>query len=156
MQQVKSEVGAQIAAKYGYVCAFEHGPGEAHRTVGCGVDHAHVHLVPVEACLKTAAAPFMPNDASWSAAGWKRCRAAFEAGQDYLYLEQPLGNGLISVHREFGSQVFRKAIAAHLGVPEQFSWREHPQSDVIARTVRQLAGALTLSSAHPYGVPASR
>lgn len=143
---VKSEMAAQIESQYGSLCAFEHGPGEVQRAVGCGVDHAHLHLVPIDFSLLEAARPFLPADATWSAASLNDCRHEYLKGLDYLYFEQPLGSGYISVHRSFGSQVFRKAISMKLGVPEQYSWREHPQLELTSRTIRGLAGGLSLRS----------
>ena len=54
----KREVCARLTALYGEICAFEHGPYAPSRQVGCGVDHAHVHLVPVAFDLITAAGRF--------------------------------------------------------------------------------------------------
>lgn len=141
MDQVKTDVIGTLGRKYGELCAFEHGPCAANRKVGCGVDHAHLHIVPLDFDLVSAARPFMPPEAEWLDATWESCRAAFEKGQDYLYVEQPLGIGRISVHLSFGSQILRKAVAARLGVSEQFSWREYPQIEVVARTIRALGGS---------------
>jgi diadenosine tetraphosphate (Ap4A) HIT family hydrolase len=144
MELIKHEIASSVERQYGSVCVFEHGPSAANHNVGCSVDHAHLHIVPIGFDLAAAAAPFMPPDASWSNATWKSCRAAFEEGQDYLYLEQPIGNGRITVHDDFGSQVFRRAIASRLGVPEQFSWREYPAIETVARTVQHF-GVILLS-----------
>jgi diadenosine tetraphosphate (Ap4A) HIT family hydrolase len=157
MEQLKAKVGAHLRERFGSVCAFEHGPGETNRKVGCGVDHAHLHMVPIALGLKTAVSPFLPSGASWATSGWDSCREAYEAGLDYLYLEQPLGSGSISVHREFGSQVFRRAIAAHCGVPEQFNWREYPRTEVVAATIQHLERAMTSGGAgHPAELVANR
>lgn len=140
MQRLKAEVCAVLSSQYGELCAFEHGPSIAARSVGCGVDHAHLHIVPVDFDLVEAAAPFLPAEAMWLPAAAESCRAAFEKGRDYLYVEQPIdGEGRIATHANFGSQVFRKAIASVLGMPEQFSWREYPQVQIVARTIRTLS-----------------
>ena len=139
MNSLKADVCARLGFLYGELCAFEHGPSVAARSVGCGVDHAHLHIVPLRVDLVSAAAPFLPEGISWLPVDSGSCRVAFEKGHDYLYVEQPIGSsGLIATHPNFGSQVFRKAIASSLGIPEHFSWREHPQIQIVERTIRTL------------------
>jgi ATP adenylyltransferase len=132
---LRATITTYISSKYGSACIFEHGPGQAHRQVGCGVDHAHLHILPLPFGLLSAAAKFLPAGISWADADHDSCRSAWEQGLDYLYVEQPVGVGRIAVHAKFGSQIFRKAIAARLGVLDQFNWREHPRLDVIDRTI---------------------
>src|ERR1700674_1783452 len=48
MQELKSRIRETLQRAYGNVCAFEHGPSRAKTSLGCGVDHAHLHLVPAE------------------------------------------------------------------------------------------------------------
>src|SRR5436309_13178572 len=48
-QEVKARVASALGAHCGStICAFEHGPSQAGCSLGCGVDHAHLHLVPIE------------------------------------------------------------------------------------------------------------
>jgi ATP adenylyltransferase len=141
MEDMKAKVSAYVGNEYGKVCAFEHGPASTSRKVGCSVDHAHLHIVPFGSDIATAARPFMPHDAMWNKASWRECREAYRTGKDYLYFEQPLGSGWISVHQNFGSQIFRKAIAAQIGRLDEFNWREHPQFDTVAKTIDALAHA---------------
>jgi hypothetical protein len=122
---------------YGPVAAFEHGPAGEQRTVGCGVDHAHLHLVPVDFDLSVAVAPYLPPcTMAWSEASLTDCRTAVQEGDDYLYLEQPIGWARIVRHRNLGSQLFRRAIAARLGVPGEFNWRSNPQIENVEKTIR--------------------
>ncbi len=123
-----------IADIYGDAVVFEHGPSRDKRAVGCGVDHAHLHIVPIAFDLAKAAAPFLPCGARWKAADAESCRKAHDAGIDYLYIEQHPGHGKIISDRAIGSQVFRRTIAREIGCSEQYSWREHPQLDKVAAT----------------------
>jgi diadenosine tetraphosphate (Ap4A) HIT family hydrolase len=113
--------------RYGDVYVFEHGPSRPNHAVGCSVDHAHLHFAPLGFDIVHAMNPFLPEGTSWSRAGLPECQAAFGRHCDYLYVEQPTGVGWIANHNGFGSQLFRHAIAAHLGTPELFNWRENPQ-----------------------------
>ena len=138
MEEMKAKVSAHVRQEYGETCVFEHGPATASRSVGCSVDHAHLHIVPLTFDIGQAARPFLPKDAEWVNASWIQCQQAHQAGKDYLYFEQPVGYGNISTHNEFGSQVFRKAIAAQIGRPDDFNWREHPELETIAKTINVL------------------
>jgi ATP adenylyltransferase len=144
LEQAKTTVAATLRQRYGEICAFEHGPHALNRQVGCGVDHAHLHLVPLQFDLRSAAEPFTPSEVHWVSGTLESCRAIFDKGQDYLYIEQPLGHGRIAAHTQLGSQTLRKAIAAHLGVSEQFSWRDYPHVEVVSRTVRALSGSVSV------------
>ena len=145
MEYMKRTITARLSLKYGAVCAFEHGPSALDHKVGCSVDHAHLHMVPLNFDLTRAATRFMPPDAEWVEATWEDCRAAFEKREDYLYLEQPVGVGRIALHSNFGSQIFRKAIASRLGVPGEFSWRDYPQVEVIQETIRAISSSAELA-----------
>jgi hypothetical protein len=39
------------------------------------------------------------------------------------------------VAEEFGSQILRRAIASHIGRPEEFNWRTHPHELNIDKTI---------------------
>jgi diadenosine tetraphosphate (Ap4A) HIT family hydrolase len=135
MQEMKHIISSILQRTYGQICAFEHGPSAANLSVGCGVDHAHLHIVPLAFDLASVATSFLPENLHWSEAGLKECRAAFGRGEDYLYLEQPIAAGRIATHQEFEGQLFRRAIAERIGVPNQFNWRDYPQLPKVSATI---------------------
>jgi ATP adenylyltransferase len=130
-EQVKQLLVERLQNEYGSVCAFEHGPSTPSRKIGCSVDHAHLHLVPLSFDLANAASPFLPLGTEWKEATWENCHSACAGNQDYLYLEQPLGKGRISTHGHFDSQIFREGIASYLRKLSEYSWREYPQLDLL-------------------------
>lgn len=138
MNEFKEFVCSVLGQCYGTVAAFEHGPSAASRTVGCGVDHAHLHLVPFPFDLAAEVAPFLPSGVNWVSAGVEKCQEAFGQGEDYLYLEQPIGSGRIVTHDKFGSQLFRRAIAARIGVSDQYNWRENEQLPTVMATIQRV------------------
>jgi ATP adenylyltransferase len=140
MHEMKNFLCSILEQYYGKICAFEHGPSRAKLNVGCGVDHAHLHIVPVAFDLASAVTSFLPKGTFWSEAGLKECRASFGRGEDYLYLEQPIGAGRIVTHHAFGSQLFRRAIAARIGALNQFNWREYPQLTKVSATIDKVRG----------------
>jgi ATP adenylyltransferase len=156
MENFKGAVARRLRRIYGAVSVFEHGPGDDQRKVGCGVDHAHLHMVPIDFDLLTAVTPFLPSDSRLEDASFADCQLAAHAGDDYLYLEQPLGKGQIVRHQGLGSQLFRRAIAARLGAPSEFNWRTHPQIENVDATIRAFAdegrSGTPLLDVHEYAV----
>jgi len=138
LQEMKIMICSVLRKNYGEICLFEHGPSKPNGNVGCSVDHAHVHIVPISFDLSAAALPFLPQDASISCAGYQDCQDAFKRCEDYLYLEQPIGTGSIIKHPDIGSQIFRRAIAAVIGKPDQFNWRENLQIPTVSATIDKL------------------
>jgi diadenosine tetraphosphate (Ap4A) HIT family hydrolase len=136
--RLKAATSEIIRQVYGTVCAFEHGPSKPGCSVGCGVDHAHMHLVPLEFDLAAAVALHLPEKSRWSEGNLADCRTAFLEGADYLYLEQPLGAGRMIKGDRLGSQLFRRAIADRLAIPEQYNWRTHSQLSTIEKTIQAL------------------
>lgn len=137
---LKVRFGNQLQAVYGYATAFEHGPSTERRAVGCGVDHAHLHLVPAAFDVVAASTQFMPEATCWEPGNFDTCKQAFEAGLDYLYVEQPIGSGRIAVNQAFESQVIRRGIASRLDRLNQYNWRDYPQMENVERTVVRFTG----------------
>ena len=135
LNEVKEILAQVLETQYGPVCAFEHGPSRNNCAVGCGVDHAHLHLVPCNFDLASAVEPYLPAGATWRSAQLSDCQAAHRADQDYLYYEQPNRVGYISTHQNFGSQTFRRAFANAHAVPGQFNWQEHDQLPNVLATI---------------------
>lgn len=134
-QQVKGVAASFIQGVYGSVSVFEHGPHRRRQSVGCGIDHAHLHILPGGFDLLSAVGRFVPENTRWLTADLSECRAAYSGSKDYLYFEQEIGKGHIAVHDNFGSQLFRRGIARELGVPDEYDWKEFPHLDNIERTI---------------------
>lgn len=141
MDELKYETIDRLTPLYDDVCCFEHGPSSANHRVGCGVDHAHLHVVPMEFDLVKAASLFLPVGTEWERASWESCQRAFESQKDYLYVEQPIGIGRIAVHDNFGSQTFRKAISNQIGLKKEYNWHEYPREEVINQTIKSLTNS---------------
>lgn len=140
LKGLKAVIAASLAQQYGEICAFEHGAHAPNRQVGCGVDHAHLHLVPVPTRidLTKAAEEFLPIEVRWLPARFEACQSAFSKGEDYLYVEQPLGAGRIATGAALGGQIFRKAIATQFGVSGEFNWRQYPYLHNVRQTIRKM------------------
>jgi len=129
------------------VVAFEHGPSAAKHGTGCGVDHAHLHLVPTDCDVLRHALPLVPGSTRWSFCGedngWAARTQAYKDGQDYLYLRPDGEEGIVGVCGDFGSQIFRRAISIYLGKEGEFNWRAYPRIEIVLKTIERLGPALT-------------
>lgn len=134
-EKLQSEVKRLLRSKFAEpLVVFEHGPSATKHGTGCGVDHAHRHIVPISCDLQALSASLLPMGAEWVPAGQEACVAAYHSGLDYLFLKQEGKQSVLSVSADFGSQVFRKAIAIYLGKPDEFNWREYPRHETAFRT----------------------
>lgn len=132
-----------IESNYGPVSVFEHGPASRGSTVGCGVDYAHLHLVPTLCDLHTGAREIAPNvqwDELRSIEEIRRCATLTDG---YWFLQQAYASSQCYVGRcTYGkptSQLFRKVIAKHLGCPSAYDWKSGSGEAMIAATVANLA-----------------
>lgn len=138
MIELKETICDVLDKNFGPVVLFEHGPSKVACQIGCGVDHAHLHIVPCDFDLAEVAKPFLPSQVEWSKATHQDCKKAFQKGKDYLYIEQHIGQGRIITDQKFESQIFRKAIATQMGMPEMYNWREQQHLNNIKSTIEKL------------------
>jgi ATP adenylyltransferase len=135
------ELKARHVLKTSYqkpIVAFEHGPSAAKHGTGCGVDHAHLHLVPTDCDLFSYVRPFVSPSLEWKICTRECLAAAYSAGMDYLFLQHEGEAPLMATAQDFGSQVFRKALSSFLGMENQFSWREYPRYAIVKQTILTL------------------
>jgi ATP adenylyltransferase len=145
MNDLKETMCEIVKEEFGPVVLFEHGPTKASCQIGCGVDHAHLHIVPCAFDLVDAAKPFLSDKVKWKKANPQDCKKAFQEGKDYLYIEQPIGQGRITTNQEFKSQIFRKAIASEMGMLEVYNWREEQHLNNIKYTIEKLQKSINES-----------
>lgn len=151
LREFKARVAATIERSYGTVAAFEHGPASMSQAVGCGVDYAHLHVLPAPCDLVEAASEAFEERLSWrEVASLEATRELFCQGLPYLYVEQPIGRARITTHPRFSSQLIRKGVAQRLGVPRQYNWREYPMLENVRRTIARLqVGSVNTRSRTP-------
>jgi ATP adenylyltransferase len=137
------EIIPRIESFYGPVAVFEHGPASTNNLVGCGVDYAHLHLVPTRCDLLAGARKIAPNvrwDQIGSFADIQNCASSTSG---YWFLKQNYRSDICFLGRcEFGnptSQLFRRVIAEHLGCPLEFDWKSASGESMIASTVENLS-----------------
>jgi|GEM_PF-519882 len=144
-----------IRSIYGSAAAFEHGPVSFKQPVGCGVDHAHIHVVPTSVPLIQNARKWVESEFVWSrVSGIEAVSAANDRGNSYLYVDQDDYAPMLYDGGGIPSQLFRKTIADSIGIAEQYNWREHAHEEVIAKTIVRLEREfhrLSLEGLNRYG-----
>lgn len=120
------------------VFVFEHGPAIPMERIGCGVDHLHIHVVPLKFDL-------YKNAQKASALSWKKVESivdtkkCFEHETSYLFIETPKGERYISCNNEIPSQFFRRLIADELNISDKFDWKLNYGSENLEKTITQLS-----------------
>lgn len=113
---------------------FEHGPSIVATAVGCGVDYAHRHFVPITFDLWEKASEMIPGNwvqALNSEALLSRCAGAKQA---YLHICQH-GTDWLNVGESFGSQSLRKVIAAQTNQHNLWDWKTNYFTERISATM---------------------
>ncbi len=116
---------------------FEHGPFAKGSPVGCGVDHAHLHvLVDAPFSFEQFAALAVENArADWRRSSVREAYKSISAGCSYL-VGGSLNEAVLAEDVEtVGSQFFRRVIAQLVGKPDQWNYKLHAHLENVQRTV---------------------
>jgi ATP adenylyltransferase len=135
LEELKSETTLLLESTYETgVVEFEHGPNRPNLRVGCSVDHAHLHAVPVAENLLDSAITMFPD------IQWQRTNgtAMFGdvGGRSYLYFSDQSRNEYLSTSNQLPSQMFRQVIAELIGRPNEWNWRAFPCIDQATETAQ--------------------
>lgn len=136
------EVATLLNEHYGPIALFEHGPATTQTEVGCGVDYAHVHLVPFRENLLKLTAEMFPLLDWRNTNGFSDCAKLHAAGKSYWYVNQPeyLEQPQIGTCENITpSQMFRKVIAKSLGRYGEYDWKSSPSVDLMKKTCQRLS-----------------
>jgi len=124
---------------FGPVSFFEHGAVRECEPVGCGVDHAHLHMVSIKFDLLAAAKASGETHLHWRPVSGIQVAKAYVAEQmHYVFVQSLSGNARIGSSTAIESQFIRKVIAAQVGLPGCWDWKEHPFECNVSETVQRL------------------
>lgn len=127
-----------IENEYGDYIIFEHGPIKEKSTVGCGVDYAHIHIVPINLTMDQIS-EFSDQNFKWKKVeGIRSTNSFFNAQQAYLYFQDNYRNSYIGTNATIPSQFFRQIIANRFNKPEMFDWKSYYFLDNISKTYNRL------------------
>ena len=118
------------------VVQFEHGAACTGIPIGCGVDHAHVHLVPFDGDVVTEARTQLP-EIEWNAAG-SLGSVQGSPSLSYIYVEDANGLAVLAERKELPSQLLRRCIASLVGRSNEWNWRDRHQERNVSATIQLL------------------
>lgn len=132
LKSIVATLAGVVRAKESEVYLFEHG-GHAGSTIACGVDQAHLHLVPLSFDLVAKA--LEASDVQWTTLHGGEIPWGSNDPSEYLSVCRAgdawhLGRPCFPT-----SQWFRKLIAAELGIPERWDYRQYPHHPIMASTL---------------------
>jgi diadenosine tetraphosphate (Ap4A) HIT family hydrolase len=137
--QFKKAVVGKIEAKFGTTLCWEHGVGLG-RTGGCGVTHAHMHVLPlyeegiyqIHNKLRISVSPKILIE------GFQAINTVIHRTDTYLYWELTKQRQFfVSIGEHIPSQLIRRMAADIQGVPE-WNWRELYSWDLFNSTLESL------------------
>jgi ATP adenylyltransferase len=128
---------------------FEHGPSAAGSIVGCGVDHAHLHiLIDAPFCFDEftlAAIHSAPIDWHWTSG--TKAYASISAAGSYLVAGSVDKAVFAADVESAGSQFFRRVIARLVGKPNQWNYKTHAHLENVRRTLSAFSNQRALKEA---------
>jgi ATP adenylyltransferase len=137
LDEFQSRVAERLRSFGSQLFVFEHGNRMAGSPLGCGVDQAHLHLVPLPFDLMQAAVDHPDGNVKWSmpieAVSF---RAAVSADAEYIGIMDPSsGTAVHGRVRQPTSQWVRRVIAQGLGYAEEWDYKNHPNVPNLLGTV---------------------
>jgi len=124
---------------YGEPTLFEHGPAHAGTPVGCGIDHQHIHVVPLSFPLRSAVADLFPSIEWGKLSSYEGTRSLYNSHLPYGLVQEPDQEIFYCDPPRGVRQFLRRAIAHALGVPEQFDYSAYTHVSNTIQTLEDLA-----------------
>lgn len=136
-EQLLREVRQHICLRGDEIIWFEHGPRVAGTLTGCGLDHAHIHILIRP---RFSFEDFAEMTRSLSNLAWMGCKSEgahqkVSVGRSYLIA----GSGDTAIVAQdveaTGSQFFRRVIGALVDAGDSWDYQQYPHADHIAETI---------------------
>lgn len=127
------------------IVAWENGAASLGQAIGCGVDQAHMHIVPITVHLRKGAEQLLGRPLIWDRIHTlSNLRNTYQSGRTYLFVQEANGERYISLNPNIPSQMLRRVIAEHIGQPNQFDWRHYSGTDAIRDTLSRFSSSLSI------------
>lgn len=121
------------------VVRFEHGPKVTRSKVGCGVDYAHLHILPVNFDLVDGLKSRLEVHYDWIEMASFDSLSTIPPNTDYLYYRNRANQHFITYQHDIPSQLFRRVVAHELSAPESFDWKSFPQIATVEETIKSFS-----------------
>ena len=139
LNSLMPEIRKRVEQAYGPTVVFEHGPLTAGTEFGCGIDHAHFHVVPFNDHI----IPLIERELT--CIKWRQLEQFEDILQErksYLFVvDIDAENGIISNPGCIQSQFMRRILAKYMGVMEYFDYHQYSFEENASATCRSLRGA---------------
>jgi diadenosine tetraphosphate (Ap4A) HIT family hydrolase len=136
LDDVLRNIFEDVERAYGPTAAFEHGPVKAAQPPGCGVDHAHVHVVPCGADLRIEIEATLGRAMEWESLD-SLSMVRSERELPYVSIRNATGRSYVCFDPDIPSQLGRKALG-RLHQEPVHDWRQDPHAGTVARTAARL------------------
>ena len=139
LSSLRRRLAARLTKFPGDIFEFEHG-GTVGSSIACGVDQAHLHILPLEFDLFDLA--MRKSDVAWTRldrdnSPWKNASRS-----EYLAVVASDGRSAIGFPNTPTSQWFRKLIAVQLGAADQWDYNRFPNPQFIERTISVMSPSI--------------
>lgn len=136
LEELIDYVGTIVKNVYGNYVVFENGAFCTDKLVGCGVDYAHIHIVPTNFNLLDIVEKQFSVKYNWEQVSLLKSTSYYiKNNKPYLFYKNQQGNSYITTDVEIPSQLFRKAIAYAMGLNQEFDWKNNHFLDNIHKTI---------------------
>jgi ATP adenylyltransferase len=121
------------------ICVFENGAINCKSLVGCGVDYAHVHYVPLNINIKREISQSYNYTLEWEKIhGISELNQFIFLNAPYLYIQDNNKESFVAKIDSPRSQLIRQIIANKLGFPEKYDWKRFSFEDKIVNTINRI------------------
>lgn len=126
-------------SKYGVPIVFEHGATSCSQG-GCGIYHAHIHVVPLPSGTKATCEDLMPHSPYEVFPAIHEAYRGLTNINEYLLLRDTTGTvATLCVSPEIKhlvpSQVFRQRLQENFGLKQPWDWRAYSQEQSLLQVV---------------------
>ena len=133
LQSVKQMVSHVLNQVYGPCIFFEHGASGPGELAGGRIDHAHVHALPTEGPVLSAAKQWLDFEALDGLSALSQW-----SGIAYVAIENQAGALHIARASSLPDQYVRRIIGSVVGAPDEWDYGTHPNYALIRAAIAQL------------------
>jgi len=127
-----------VERRFGPATVFEHGPTRSGTPLGCGIDHLHIHVVPLAFSLSAAMTELFGS--KWvDVPQIADLRRLHQSGVGYAVVREPGTGWRRCLPPPNTRQPLRRAVAQMIGMPDRFDYRIDHFLPNVLQTVKQLS-----------------
>jgi len=141
LQELLDLISNKLIGVYGPPTVFEHGPSKEGEDMGCGIDHAHLHVVPLQFSLLAKAKVSIELHRFQ----WARYRHSFSSLEElfyykksYIYIKEPSCDGFYCIVDRVPCQALRRVIARELGMQTKYDYKKYVFSKNAEKTIMRI------------------